>query len=99
MKPRTRPSDPCGVGADLKASPLPPAPLADSGLLICELEGSAGLKGFAGLERFAALKTLHQEDYHVFTGIGFVDFDINLGAQGDRFGSIWRSLETILASF
>ena len=43
----------CGNKYYLKASPLPPAPLANSSLVICELEGFAGLKGFAGLARFA----------------------------------------------
>ena len=32
------PFTPCGVGADPKASPLPPAPLVTSGLLICRLK-------------------------------------------------------------
>jgi len=46
----------------LKASPLPPDPLASSRLVICKLEGFAGferlagLKGFAGFERFAHIE-------------------------------------------
>ena len=43
------PFTPCGVGADLKASPLPPAPLATSRLVICNLHGLAGFAGSAGL--------------------------------------------------
>ena len=43
------PFTPCGVGADPKASPLPPAPLATSWLLICRLDG---------FERFVGLKSL-----------------------------------------
>ena len=42
LKPFRHALYPCGVGADLKASPLPPAPLATSLLLICRLNGLAG---------------------------------------------------------
>ena len=41
---RGTPFTPCGVGADLKASPLPPAPLVTSGLLICRLKGLARIE-------------------------------------------------------
>ena len=44
----------CSTMFYLKASPLPPAPLATSRLVICMLEGFAG---FAGFQRNAGLNT------------------------------------------
>ena len=78
------PFTPCGVGADLKASPLPPAPLVTSRFVSCNLNGFAGFERSAGVI-VAEIHKINRVYIHV---IGL----------GHDFGSIWGSWGTILVT-
>ena len=75
-----------------KASPLPPAPLATSWLLICRLDG---------FERFAGLKCRFHSfcftDLLIFRGLGRLFFK-NSGSWDTTFSLFWWSLDASVHS-
>ena len=92
----------------LKASPLPPAPLATSRFVICNLNGSAGFERSAGLESFKIFQnwTCVQANLHSQIKRIEIWFQADLHSKllifiglGHHFGGILGSWGTTLAPF